>query len=355
MKKIFFFIFITLCFCSNLSAQIDYYHYYYYYSKDNPFYQELNPHRPTADSVYSRRHNNIHIKSESTRHYRYDKSNLSDTLYYNFLSYEVWNYNLNGLLESYKISSIVSENPSEERLYNYDKEGRIIEYRSENKKTEYIYNKDNAISIRYSYSEIQQKWIPSVKKFYQYTDKGYNLKEYYYDFEKEEYEERPYVFKYIFDSKSRLINIIHVSSDTETLYDVYEYFNDGFIRITYSDDNLYSKEIFTFNERNDLIKYERYAYSTGDKRWYLDHIVDYIYYYPETTSNQTIKSLDFEVNNIDDGISIQTDREKYFYIFNIQGKLVKKMWVHNYAYISLSHGLYIIKSENISKKILVHN
>ncbi|GEM_PF-6176794 len=330
------------------------YYRYYLPTKENPFVISEVKKRPTADSVYVLKHNNVKILSENVNHYRYSANHLSDTTYNNsFSHYWINNYNSNDLIENYKYGQALFSQSESIITYKYDKQGRIIEHLTEDYKTEYSYNKESATSIGYVYSDLHNKWIPSLKLIYTYTANGYELKYYNFEDEENDFVEQPYKIDYAFDSEGRLLRTDHIFPDKISKGDRYEYSSDGYTRTTYSGEKLYMKECYTFNKNDDILKYEKY-FTRGDVgKWHVEFIQEYTYYYSEPTSNQMVKSVEFEVRHTQNGINIITEKEGYFYIYNINGKLVDKVWVSNGYYIELSQGLYIIKFENISKKVFI--
>jgi len=70
------------------------------------------------------------------------------------------------------------------------------------------------------------------------------------------------------------------------------------------------------------------------------------------TSNEKNISNSIKVEYIDDGLRIYTDTERMFYIFSINGKLMKQLKICGNEQIQLSPSIYIITSEGFSKKVV---
>ena len=234
---------------------------------------------PKANKVHIKRYNHYEIFDEWDKYYDYSKDSLILTIRADWGT-QTAKYDSDGKM-TYFSSPINNWNDT----YTYTDDGKILKIEGKGNdgkvstNTLYEYTNNSATETHYSYSEVYDKLLPSVKTIYKYTDAP-QVESFIYDIETNKWT-KDMIENYSLDYIGRITDIkrLHINTNY-TYYIHYEYTDNGY---TYYERTNSSKEAdkteYTFNDHNDVEKIK--LYRSGS----LYFIEDYTYTYPNPSSN----------------------------------------------------------------------
>jgi len=219
-------------------------------------------------------------------------------------------------------------------------------------------------------------WYVGNQLFYEYDSEGRLIKErsidYFYDFKNDKtitfrdniitydlstvnYIENGYIFNgvtYLFDEKDRLLERIQVKDTSKYVYydDLDEHGYDLYIKRELGS----SKDGFFFDKNGLLTKYLTYRrFLSGVTT--PSSITDYSYHF--SSKNPTSNSLMSDspkIYGIIGNLIVNTEKPEWISVYSLSGQLIKKVYIQgNNQQIPLPKGIYIVKSDQNTTKVLV--
>lgn len=286
--------------------------------------------------------------------YKRSKDGLIDTLVHGNNSTEIRVYNLENQLEHYEsFFNFSPEKVEVSEYYTYNSDGSIKQIDAILSTTTYYNTSASSSLIMASkFNDYLNKKAPYSKDIIEYRPYGYDCTSFEYDFEKEDYKDTPQTKKYYFTGR-RLLKVEAESILGNYISDQYEYDANGYTHTCYErKDAPYYKYKYTFNTKGDIVETIYYKWGRIDEMWAIEAIYKYDYAYPSTTGTELI-CKENKVYYSDGSIVAITDAPTPLYIFNMQGRLIRKVnLVLGENRLPLNKGLYIVKYGDVAQKIV---